>query len=152
MNDLPYIPTSDAFKSELKRLHQQRKAGKTHQKRTVSLSKSSRQQILDKTGGQCHVCGRALTVDAFEADHVKSHSSGGSSIVDNYLPACRMCNNYRWHYLADELRWILKLGVWARTEIAKGTAVGDQMNKQFIAHENRREKRRLTPRSAIGDE
>ena len=64
--------------------------------------------------GKCHICGQELLVDKFEADQVKSHSSGGSSIVDNYLPAYKTCNNYRWHYLSEELQWILILGVQLR--------------------------------------
>lgn len=145
MKELAFFHTPEEFRAELLRLHQQRRAGKTKQKR-IPLTRAARQQILAKTGGQCHVCGQPLTVDRFEADHVKAHTSGGASIVDNYLPACKTCNNYRWFYLAEEFQWILKLGVWARTEVEKGSAIGTQIGQKFTKGEGRREIRRKNPR------
>lgn len=124
MNELPYIQTSLAFQEKLKILANQRKMGKNKGKRLGRLTTEERQIIFEKTGGQCHVCGRVLQVNKFEADHVKSHSSGGTSKTDNFLPACRTCNNYRWNYLPKEFQWILKLGVWARTEIENNRKLG----------------------------
>lgn len=69
-----------------------------------------------------------------------SHVRGGAHRVDNYLPACFICNNYRWHYLPEELQLILKIGVWARTEIEKETTLGNAMALKFAAKENRRKK------------
>lgn len=114
------------------------------------MSKEERQVIYIKTGGKCHVCGQEILMDKFEADHVKSHSSGGTSITDNFLPACKTCNNYRWHYLSEEFKWILKLGVWARTEIERDTKSGNQMARFFIEREKTRELRRKNPRLATG--
>jgi hypothetical protein len=59
--------------------------------------------------------------EIWQADHVLSHSGGGASTEENYLPAHILCNNYRWHYTAEELQQILKLGVWTRTQIQKLT-------------------------------
>lgn len=145
MNELAFFHKAEEFAVELRRLHQARRAGKTKQKRTP-LSRSARQQILAKTGSQCHVYGQPLTVDRFEADHVKSHTSGGASVADNYLPACKTCNNYRWFYLAEEFQWILKLGVWARTEVEKNTRIGKMIGERFTKGEGRREDRRKNSR------
>ena len=93
------------------------------------------------------MCGQEILVEKFEADHVKSYSSGGTSITDNFLPACKTCNNYRWHYSSDEFQWILKLGVWARTEIANDTPLGKSMAKIFVGREKIREARRKNPRT-----
>ena len=62
--------------------------------------------------------------------------------MDNYLAAHRTCNNYRWDYLPEEFEVILKLGVWARTQIEKGTGLGQELGSKFEKHEARREARR----------
>ena len=71
-----------------------------------------------------------------------AHSTGGAHSVDNYLPAHSICNNYRWHYDAEEFQWILKLGVWLRTQIEKGTTIGQEVGQKFCDHERRRAGRR----------
>ncbi len=58
-----------------------------------------------------------------------------------------MCNNYRWHYSAEEIQWILKLGVWARGQIVNETALGKLMAEKFIQHEMKRESRRKISRT-----
>jgi 5-methylcytosine-specific restriction endonuclease McrA len=82
----------------------------------------------------------------WQADHVIAHSAGGVHCVDNYLPAHAICNNYRWDYLPAEFQLILKLGVWARTEVERGTKLGSGVAAAFMAHEARRIRRRKQPR------
>lgn len=150
MNELPYIETPEIFKQELKRLNALRKSGKIKSKRIYRLTREDKQIIYSKTGGKCHVCGQKISIDKFEADHVTSYSSGGSSVTDNFLPACKTCNNYRWHYLSEEFQWILKLGVWARTQIEKETQLGNLMSTVFVGREKIREARRKNPRITKG--
>ncbi|MEQ9593711.1 MAG: HNH endonuclease signature motif containing protein [Cyclobacteriaceae bacterium] len=95
-------------------------------------------KVFNKTSGKCHVCGDVLEANRFEADHVMAHAKGGSNHFDNFLPACRTCNNYRWDYLSEEFQWILKIGVWARTQMEKETKIGRIMTEGFMAHEQRR--------------
>jgi hypothetical protein len=78
-----------------------------------------------------------------QADHLLAHSAGGTHDVDNYLPAHSICNNYRWDYLPEEFQYILKLGVWAKTQIERGTTVGNDVAISFAGHEARRVKRRI---------
>jgi hypothetical protein len=40
------------------------------------------------------------------------------------------------------MQWILKLGVWLKTQIEKVTEVGQMAAKAFCAHEKRRAARR----------
>ena len=150
MNEISYINDPTKFREELKKIHSLRRLGKTKTKRKYRLAAEERKIIHAKTDGKCHVCGRDVMVDKFEADHVKSHSSGGTSVTNNFLPACKTCNNYRWHYLPDEFQWILKLGVWARTEIANNSKLGNLIASTFIAREIIREKRRKDPRKIEG--
>jgi len=124
-------------------LRNQRETGKSANRRPRAqrLSRSERDAILAKTGGKCHICGGDIA-GPWNADHVLAHSAGGEHAVGNYLPAHGVCNNYRWDYLADEFQLILKLGVWARTQIEKGTAVGRDVAEGFAKHESRRIARR----------
>jgi hypothetical protein len=82
--------------------------------------------------------------DAWQADHVMAHSAGGVHGIDNYLPAHSLCNNYRWDYLPEEFQYILKLGVWTRTQIERGTPIGNDVANAFATYETRRIKRRRT--------
>jgi len=146
MNNKPFIDNPIAFQQALKQLHLQREKGKLKNKRQYRLTLADRKIIHDKTAGKCHVCGDEVPLNKFEADHVQSHSSGGTSIKDNFLAACKTCNNYRWDYLPEEFQWIIKLGVWARTEIAKGSSLGNAMAKSYMQREKVREARRKNPR------
>ncbi len=148
MDNLPFIIDRQVLQKELILLRQLRKKSKSKNKRSYILTKSERRLIFEKTDGKCHICGQILAQNKFEADHVKSHSQDGSNKIDNFLPSCKTCNNYRWDYLADELQWILKIGVWARTEIERSTITGNLIADNFIKHEIKREKRRRNPRPA----
>ena len=115
-----------------------------------ALNAGERRQVLAKTSGRCHICGGAIKGKAWQADHVMAHSAGGIHGVDNYLPAHSLCNNYRWDYLSEEFQTILKLGVWVRTQIERGTAVGNDVASAFSSHEVRRVKRRRSNSEARG--
>lgn len=97
--------------------------------------------VLQKTDGCCHICGGKIE-GKWAADHVIARSAGGGHGVDNYLPAHGTCNNYRWDYLPEEFGLILKLGVWARTQIEKGTPVGRDIEQRFTKYEAMRLRRR----------
>jgi len=114
-----------------------------------SLSHGERDQIFVKTAGRCHICGGPID-GAWEADHVFSHSLGGQHQADNYLPAHPICNNYRWFYSTEEFQWILKLGVWLRTQIERETALGRLAAKASCAYDRSRARRRVTGRTGRG--
>lgn len=142
MNELKLITTPDLLISELKRLQTVRKSNKRKSKRKYRITKYDRQRIFSKTGGKCHICGRDIQLSNFEADHLHAHVMGGDSSLENFLPSCSTCNNYKWHYLPDEIQWILKIGIWTRTQIIKDTDLSKQIAKTFVANEINRYKRR----------
>jgi hypothetical protein len=148
MNELPFVNDADKFKDVLLGLRLYRRENKIKTKRKYRLTKSDRKTIHEKTDGKCHICGQVVPVEKFEADHVKAHATGGHSYLDNFLPTCKTCNNYRWDYSPDEIKWILKLGIWARKQIENNTGLGRQMAKTFIGYEHNREKRRREPRKS----
>jgi hypothetical protein len=110
----------------------------------AALTRKDRAEVLRKTDGRCHICGGMIDGSAWDADHVFAHSSGGAHVVDNYLPAHSLCNNYRWNYDAEEFQWILKLGVWVRKQIEDRTPLGLVAGEKFCEHEQRRAGRRKT--------
>lgn len=141
-----------AFVAELRNLRKGREASKHKHKqggpKRLAPSRYVRERVLEKTGSRCHICGgRIGEREAWHADHVLAHSGGGTSEVENFLPACATCNNYRWDYASEEFQWILKLGVWLRTEIEKETRVGQCAADQFVKYEHRRHARRRATKS-----
>ncbi len=134
------------FVAELARLQGQRealkaeRAGENGGGRVArrSLSPADRAKVLAKTGHRCHICGGEIGSERWQADHVLAHSAGGRHEVDNYLPACATCNNYRWDYGSEEFQWILKLGVWLRTRIQTQTPLGKVAAAEFLKSESRR--------------
>ena len=88
-----------------------RRKNKVKHAKRYSLTEKQRETVLSKTDSRCHLCGIELMVHNFQADHVKTHSSGGTPAENNYLPSCFTCNNYRWNYSPEEIQIILKLSV-----------------------------------------
>ncbi len=146
MSDLLFINDPAVLQSELTRLNQLKEGSKLKAKRSRAPTALEKEEIYKKTDGRCHVCGELLALEDMQADHVKNPSSGGASAVENYLPACSICNGYRWHYLPHELQWILKLSIWAKAQIVEETTVGKSIAAKFRVHEKHRERRRKHPR------
>lgn len=67
------------------------------------LTKAERLAVFAKCGGHCAYCGCEITASTMQADHVipmefyESYLAAGVNIdcIDNMLPACRSCNNYK---------------------------------------------------------
>lgn len=137
----------DEFSAKLAKLQKGRRKVIETTSRTrcgrVQLSSQQRRRILAKTDGRCHLCG-GLIKGKWQADHVLAYGAGGRHSEENYLPAHTLCNNYRWHYGAEEFQYILKLGVWAKTQIKNLTIIGQDIGERFLAHERARNRRRKT--------
>jgi 5-methylcytosine-specific restriction endonuclease McrA len=136
-------PATEQLIAELRRLRNEREHRKSTQRkpRGRRLTAEDREYILQKTGGRCHICGD-LIEGRWQADHVLAHSGGGDHDRDNFLPAHSLCNNYRWDYLAREFQYILKLGVWLRTQIETDTQIGRHAATLFARYEEARRRRR----------
>lgn len=98
------------------------------------LTASERTLSLSKTGGKCHICGGHIR-GPWNADHVLVHSVGSQHAAGNYLLAHGTCNNYRWDYLPEEFGLTMRLGVWAQTQVEKGTTLGRAIEQKFSKHE-----------------
>ena len=135
----------EAFK---KRRYAAKAAVKASQSQAAkrAATAADRPTIFARTGGKCHVCGGQMKfTDDWEADHVVAHSGGGTSDADNFLPAHRRCNFYRWDRPQDEFEYVWALGNWLQREVEGQTGIGRQAAAEFAAYEDRRKRRRKTP-------
>jgi len=135
------------LRDRLAMLRQERERRKNQSGRRLrgGLNAQDRKLVLAKTDGRCHICGGDIE-GSWQADHVLAHSGGGHCERDNYLASHALCNNYRWDYLPEEFQIILKLGVWARTQIERRTSLGDNISARFVAYETKRASRRKSVR------
>jgi hypothetical protein len=128
---------------------QQHESHRKKLRRRQTLRSTSRKEVFEKTGRRCHICGGLLT-EHWQADHILAYSKDGPHDPENFLPAHRLCNNYRWDYLSEEFQWILKMGVWACTLIKNSPpegseSLGRRMAEGFWKYDKRRDKRRKKP-------
>lgn len=70
------------------------------------LTKAERMKIYNKTSGHCAYCGCEIPFKGFNADHVKCFAWNGAEAdtVDNMLPSCRSCNNYKHTMMLETFR------------------------------------------------
>ncbi|MGF7145317.1 hypothetical protein HNQ56_003758 [Anaerotaenia torta] len=61
------------------------------------LTRAERQQVYNKTSGHCAYCGCEIPFKGFNADHVECLAWNGveADNINNMLPSCRSCNNYK---------------------------------------------------------
>ena len=107
------------------------------------LTKEQREEVFQKTGGHCHICGVELTTDKWPADHIVAHIKGGKHDLTNYLPACWTCNRLRWFFhKPEDIQEILRLGRYARSEIREGSSLGKSLDQLYkkILHKNNQKK------------
>lgn len=77
-------------------------------RRPAPISKECRKRVWNKTEGVCFHCGVALTEqkhkpNSYHVDHHVAVRSGGTSHIDNLVPACRTCNISKGGYAAVPL-------------------------------------------------
>ena len=76
------------------------------------FSPAEREAVFAKTGERCAYCGCELTLRTMQIDHVvplefyDAYKSMGQDLnaMDNLLPACRSCNNYKHTLTLDKFR------------------------------------------------
>ena len=139
--------SASEFRDHLRELHRLRATSRRAARRARRmLEPEERAIILQKTARRCHLCGGLIGPgESWQADHVLANSAGGDHVVE-LVAAHALCNNYRWDYQPNELQLILKLGVWVRTQIERGGPLGVQLATAFVAHETRRQRRRVIAR------
>lgn len=75
----------------------------TQKRKTVP--KHIRMQVYKKYNGRCAYCGCELEYKDMQVDHINSvYWHNGQSSIENYNPACRMCNFYKSTYTVEKFR------------------------------------------------
>lgn len=60
------------------------------------ITKPVRLKVYEKYNGHCAYCGCELELKDMQVDHIESvYWYNGANDIENYNPACRMCNFYK---------------------------------------------------------
>lgn len=67
----------------------------------MAISKLKREEVYQKYNGHCAYCGREIAYKDMQVDHFLplrawGIEDTGTDDLDNLMPACRMCNHYKW--------------------------------------------------------
>lgn len=54
-----------------------------------------RKTVYEKYGGHCAYCGRKISIEEMQVDHIKPKRMGGDDGTGNLNPSCRLCNHYK---------------------------------------------------------
>lgn len=60
--------------------------------RKRSLTKKELAPILRAQDGECACCEKELTLEEAVAGHIKAHSKGGPTTIENTVALCAPCN------------------------------------------------------------
>lgn len=82
---------------------------KSNTKQRPRIKAEDRQKVYNKYGGRCAYCGCKLKYKEMQIDHVVAVKRGGENKLDNYNPACRMCNFYKATHTVEKFRERLEL-------------------------------------------
>lgn len=89
---------------EVAQARQREQKARERERRHKPIPKAIRQQVYEKFGGHCAYCGAPLAYKDMQVDHIEAHSVGGTDELENYNPACRMCNFYKGTMTIDQFR------------------------------------------------
>jgi 5-methylcytosine-specific restriction endonuclease McrA len=144
-SELPFIDKKDYLSAELRRLSSLRHEIKKDKPKSKSFKKSEKVDVYKKTNGICHICGCELDSDKFSV----TNSIQDENSLENYLPACQSCKRIFDNYLPSEIKWMLKIGMWAKTQIEYETEIGLDIATEIVEHEKDRENKRKSPRTSL---
>jgi hypothetical protein len=142
-NEIPYIDDMKILSAELRRLSSLRKkiADKLESKK---FSKEEKKEIYLKTNGFCHVCGIEISSASFS---ITTSINNSNNFI--FFPACKSCKRIHDNYLPEEIQWILKIGLWAKTQIEYETDIGKNISTELVEQAKYRESKRKSPRNPL---
>jgi hypothetical protein len=116
----------------------------------IARRRVSRDQVAQKTAGNCHMCGDSLN-GRWQVGHVQPYRRGGQCSVKNCLPICAECNRLRWSYTLRLLRFMLLFGRYAKQEIrgedGTPTELGERLIQLHIRNSWSNDRRRRVART-----
>lgn len=66
-----------------------------------NIPKEERKAVYEKYNGHCAYCGEEIAYEKMQVDHLIPLHKGGADNLQNYMPSCRKCNQYK-HTLSLE--------------------------------------------------
>lgn len=69
-----------------------------------SITKEMRMKVYNKYNHHCAYCGCELDLKEMQIDHLYPIYKGGVDTIENYMPACRMCNFYKSTFGLEDFR------------------------------------------------
>jgi 5-methylcytosine-specific restriction endonuclease McrA len=66
--------------------------------------KRLRELVYQKYDGHCAYCGREIAMKDMQVDHIISRYKNGTDDLENFNPACRMCNFRKGVYTIEQFR------------------------------------------------
>lgn len=70
-----------------------------------AIPKATRLKVYEKYNGHCAYCGCDLALKDMQVDHIQSvYWYNGANDIENYNPACRMCNFYKSTMTIEDFR------------------------------------------------
>lgn len=85
------------------------------------LTKAQRMQVYEKYSGHCAYCGRIISYNEMQVDHldpvrnIYKLPEDEICSMENYMPACRRCNHYKranpleaWRRMIEEIPYKLE--------------------------------------------
>jgi hypothetical protein len=69
-------------------------------RKTMAISKKTREEVYRKYDGHCAYCGREIAYKDMQVDHFLplrawGIEDAGTDDISNLMPSCRMCNHYK---------------------------------------------------------
>ena len=112
-----------------------------------SIPKKVREQVYQLCNGHCAYCGCEITMKEMQVDHFLPFEFGAAiadgrgdiDSIDNFLPSCRSCNNYKhsmfpWVFKTMVFRWpniLLRDSVTFRNAVRFGQVKIEQHEPEF---------------------
>ena len=106
-----------------------------------TISKAVRQQVYNKCQGHCAYCGKEISIKDMQVDHVVSHMGNkGKDDINNYLPACKLCNHAKCTYTIKDFRSYIeqdapRIHFKKNRKICGDGAIADRIVKAYNLHQ-----------------
>lgn len=68
----------------------------------MAVGKLARKITTERFEGRCGYCG--IKPDHLHVDHIKPRAAGGTNALENLMPACPSCNNYKGIFSLEDFR------------------------------------------------
>lgn len=68
------------------------------------LTKECRRLLHQKFNYRCAYCGCNLAYNEMTADHIHPLEKHGLDVIENIVPACYECNNFKDHFTLEQFR------------------------------------------------